>query len=148
MDLLVLLKFQHLHHQPDLTWGYSIRFHIQTSDVCSRLADIDKDTIARVGLQARRLVFWCIFPLTLSLCSYRSKWFRFSLDIQKVHFALSHLISPTNHELRLLPIYISGDDPTFLSRHYRVIYHSLENYTTLLSSGYVHLVLLLARDTR
>ena len=110
----------------------------QSSDAYSRLTDIDKDTIARVGLTGRRLVFRCVFSLTWSLCSYRSKRSRSSLAIQKVYFALSHLISPTNRELRLLPIYISvGDVPTLLSRRCCVIYHSLENDVTLISSGYM-----------
>ena len=139
MRLLVLLIFRHPVDTDNLIWrGGIVSDFTPSTDVCLRLTDTDKDTIARVGLPARLLVFWCVFSLTLSLCSYRSKWFSFSLAIQKVYFASSHLISPTNYEPRILPIYISvGDVPTLLSRRCCVIYHSLENDVTLISSGYM-----------
>ena len=123
------------------TWsdvGGIVSYFTPSSDVCLRLTDTDKDTIARVGLPARLLVFWCVFSLTSSLCSYRSKRFGPSFAIQKVYFVSSHFISPTNYEPRLLPIYISvGDVPTFLSRYCCLIYCSLENDVTLISSGYM-----------
>ena len=92
MHLLILLKFRHPIDTNNLIWPGGIAFDF-TSDVYLTLTDNDKDTIARVGLATRRLVFWCVFSLTWSLCSYRSKRFRSSLAVQKVYFALSHLIS-------------------------------------------------------
>ena len=121
-----------------------------SSDVCLRLTDTDKDTIARVGLAARLLVFWCVFSLTLRLSFYRSKRFRSSLTIQKVLLCI--VASYLTYELwttNTSDIYFCWRRPhihvasllcdlslTWKRRHFNII------------GIYVHFFPLPARDTR
>ena len=97
-----------------------------------------KTRLRGLGFQ---LGFWYFGAFSLSLWVYVPIDQNDSgprLPFKKFYFASSHLISPTNYEPRILPIYISvGDVPTFMSRRCCVIYHSLENDVTLISSGYM-----------
>ena len=75
----------------------------------------------------------------MSLCSYRSGRSQFTCPSKSLLCIVASYrdISPTIHEPRLLPIYYSVRGVlTFLSRRCILIYQSLENDVTLISSGY------------
>ena len=78
----------------------------QSSDAYSRLADIDKDAIARVGLPCRRFSILVCFLSDLESFKTIQVPTCHSKSLLRIVASL-HRISPTNHEPRLLPKDIS-----------------------------------------
>ena len=116
--------------------GGIVSYFTQSSDAYSRLTDIDKDAIARVGLPDGRFGILVCFlsdfesfkTIQVPTCHSKS-----STSHRRM---LSRYISPTNHEARL-PRHVSVEVIPYFPVSSLLRNLSLENDVTLMSSGYM-----------